>query len=587
MGQESFRVQDFYSFMPSVEPTRANAIFALSGKNFRFDSIGPYSAFGNRLLTPAPIVDPAHVQGVTIPTRTGDRTFTFVKNGILEWQESVGGWVWLYVTGDTTVTPNRWTWAYLSLKIYFCHPVTGLLVYDLDSDLCLPARDVAGAIGIPDDPLAVCENNGRLVVLTPVMAAYSAQSNGIDYNPRLGGAGFQVLTGRISGYPITITSYSGGVLIWTNGGIMRGEFAGGSEVYRWRALNFGFRPWNSMCVIRIDQDTSIFLDERGLFQTRGEEPTPFAPMFNEFLIRYIKANNMTVGQNLRLEWDARDRLLYVSVSLTYANPIYEKCFVLYPSIDKWGQFNDAHYGILPIRIDNGPRAGRYFSYVDDSGHLRVWQETGSKEIQPTDSLVNLVLRVQQIPVHVADSGTSRVASSSLNAMAFYPLDHPGRESYYPWDGSVPTPPSLTGLDAFVRFGLFRGSKADAADSLAEINQLVVRSTTSGLEEVQGEDWNLEPPSGTEDWDSITGHEDWGFGDMNYVNHGLKVIGTIDGRTTFVEEEPSLVRFSAAGRYFSCTVQGIWHIIEMSATEVGEGFRPKTLDITFSEAGRLT
>lgn len=587
MGQDTYRAQDFYSFMPSIEPTRANALFALSGKNYRFDSIGPYSAYGDRFLTPVPLAKPDHVQGVTIPTRQGDRTFTFVANGIMEWDESKGGWQWIYVTADTSLTPNRWTWAYLALKIYFCHPVVGLLVLDLDTGTCLRAQDAAGAIGIPDDPIAIAENNGQLVVLGPTMVSWSKASNGLNYDPKLGGAGFQVLTGRISGFPITITSWSGGVLIWTNGGIMRGEFSGGSEVYRWRALNFGFRPWNSMCVIRLDQDTSIFLDERGLFQTRGEEPTPFSPMFNEFLIRYIKLNNMTVGQNLRLEWDARDRLLYVSVSFTEQNPIYEKAFVLYPSIDKWGQFNDEHYGILPIRIASGVRSSRNFGYVDSSGHIRLWKETGSKEIQPTDSLVNLVLNVQQVPVHVADDGTGRVASSSVSAMAFYPADHGIRESYYPWDGSVPRPATLTGLDSYVRFGLFRGSKLDASDSLSEINQLVIRSATSGLEEVQGEDWNLVPSGGVEDWDSATGREDWGFNDLNYVNHGLKVVGTIDGRTTFVEAEPKLVRFSAAGRYFSCTVQGIWHIIEISAKAVGEGFRPKTLEITFSEAGRLT
>jgi hypothetical protein len=71
-----------------------------------------------------------------------------------------------------------------------------------------------------------------------------------------------------------------------------------------------------------------------------------------------------------------------------------------------------------------------------------------------------------------------------------------------------------------------------------------------------------------------------------VNHKLKVIGTLDAATEFMHADPVLVGFSRAARHYSCSCVGMWHIIELTANEIGEAFHVRTLEFTATSAGRL-
>src|SRR3546814_10189707 len=73
----------------------------------------------------------------------------------------------------------------------------------------------------------------------------------------------------------------------------------------------------------------------------------------------------------------------------------------------------------------------------------------------------------------------------------------------------------------------------------------------------------------EDYNTATGGEDFGADPLNYVNHNLSILGTLDGQTVFIQEEPKLTLFKKAARYYACSVPGVWHILDMSATEVGK------------------
>src|SRR3546814_8565566 len=65
--------------------------------------------------------------------------------------------------------------------------------------------------------------------------------------------------------------YAGGVLTWTTGGLMRSEFTCDQETYRHRDINTEYRPGNSFCVLQTDKNTSMILDERGIYRSQGEE----------------------------------------------------------------------------------------------------------------------------------------------------------------------------------------------------------------------------------------------------------------------------------------------------------------------------
>lgn len=588
--QTNVRIRDIKGLTPAVDPTQSQEAFVLNGRNYAFDSLGPASMFGDKLLLPQPLGAPQHTQGVRLKLRGGDRSFTFTSDGILEWDEAAGGWKVIYVTPSLRNAPHRWTWAYLNGYVYFCHPRTGILVYNLDTNRCYPHRGP----GVPEEALAILVNNGFLCVLNPERFSWSQPSNGLDFTPTLGGAGFQILSARVSGYPVMLTSYTNGCLIWTTGGVMRSEFTGDSEVYRHRALQTEYRPINSFCTCRIDDDTVVILDERGLFQSKGEAPQPFTPLFNEFIGPYIQRNMLAVGDNVRIEWDELRRFMYVSISLSYAEPIYEDAFVLYPNLDKWGSFNEKHYGILPVKIHNSDRAGDYFGFVDQHGAVRYWDLTGSREVIPGPTTLNrrsqnLGYPVIQKPAHANSDDGGWILSSSARVDVAPAAKIPTRAGYYVNDSTAIAPADLTGLDSVVQIGFMRVQGDESADQLSEIINVMVRNLLpTGDPNRENLDYALVPAGvSDEDYNNAIGSDDYGTNSLNYMNHGLTVTGTVDAVTTFDSTDPTLTNYFRGGRYYSCSVTGLWHLIELRAVALGEMFHPTTIELTAVDAGRLT
>lgn len=589
MAEGRYQARDIQGLTPGIDATQSDKLFALTGRNYVFDSLGVKSPFGNRFLSAVPIFNAAHMQGVRLRLSGGDRVFHFLGCGIVEWDEAAGGWRVIYATTiDTTATPYRWTFEYLSGYLYFAHPLAGLVVYNLDTDRCDPHDEVG--LGTPELVVAVSQNNGRLGVLTRDLLAWSAPSNGLNFVPTFGGAGAQVLSERVAGDAIMVTSYARGFLTWTTGGVMRSEFSGDAAVFRHRTLNTEYRPINSFCTIRVDEDTCIILDERGLFQSRGDALTPYSPIFNEFLIGFLQENPFRSGANLRLEWDDRQRRLYLSYSPSYADPIYESCFVYYPPLERWGEFSESHYGIFPLKIGGSERADDYFGFADVTSRARYWRSTGSRELAVEEStgpaLANLYLAALQKQSQYAEDevglrlGTSARISTTSRAGITKP------EGYYVTGVTSPIAAQLTGLNALIRLGYVRLEGA-VADTLMEVNSVIVRSVRSGDSDVLTEDFNLVPSGvSNEDYNVAAGAEDLGLTPINYINHTLELVGTVDGESEFLRVTPQLELYAKASRVYSCTVPGIWHIIELGAESIGEAFHLKTLELTGTNAGRL-
>lgn len=528
MTSHAWQGRDIKGLTPAIDLRNTDDVFAVGGKNFAFTSLGPASVFGNRLLSVDALESPNHCQAIRVRLRTGTRVFVFPGDGIYEWDEANLTMELLFETNSTNISPYRWTHGYLNGKIYFCHPVTGIIVYDLDADTIQPHDGP----GVPSTPLAITVNMGRLIVLDDTYLYWSWQSNGMNFTPALGEAGAQKVSDRVAGFPVMVSNYAQGVITWTTGGMMQSQFTGGQEVYRHRNLNTEFHPVNSFGVIQLDDNTCVILDERGLFQSQGSAPEPFAPLFNEFLIEYFRLNDMTVGQNLRVEWDDLRRFMYVSVSLSPEFPRYEKAFVLYPPLDKWGSFNESHLGIMPIHINANERGGHYFGFVDLDGRIKYWD--------------NLPSRQEVI------------------------------------DGT----PTLVGLDSKIQVGLIRVPQLDDAfDRMAEAIGLKLGNLVSGPENQFSEDYLIVPDGvDDEDYESETGSEDFGFNTLAYVNHKTRLIGTKDGRSEFVSQVPTLVEFNEAARHFSCSVPGIWHILEIEASEVGEAFHLRLFEMNSVDGG---
>lgn len=531
MAQRSWQARDIKGLTPAIDLRNSEETFVLGGRNFAFTSMGPASVFGNRFLTTAALASPNHAQAARIRLRSGTRVFTFPGDGIYEWDEVSLTLTLLYATAPTNISPYRWTFGYLNGKIFFCHPVTGILVLDIDSGIITPH----GGLGVPPTPLAIGINMGRLIVLDDLYLSWSWQSDGMNFTPAIGEAGQQLISDRVAGFPIMISNYAEGIITWTTGGMMQSQFTGDQEVYRHRNLNTEFHPVNSFCVLQLDDNTCVILDERGLFKSQGGAPEPFAPIFNEFLIEYFRLNDLSVGQNLRLEWDDLRRFLYVSVSVTPNYPRYEKAFVLYPPLDKWGYFNEPHNGIIPIHINANERGGHYFGFVDVNGRIKYWDNLPSKE--------EMVAAV----------------------------------------------PTLVGLDSLIQIGLIRFPElGDSFDRMAEVTNLSIGNTVSGPEVQLGVDY-LQVPDGTsnEDYTAAMGAEDFGFNSLHYVNHQIRIVGTKDGRSSYVTQTPKLASVNEASRHFTCSVPGVWHILEIEAAAVGEAFHLRSFQLNAVDGGRVS
>ena len=580
-----WRAGDILGLTPGLDLRNADRTFAVGGKNFAFTSKGPRSIFGNRMLLPHKLGRPEHGQGVRIRLRSGERVFTFEGESILEWSESIGGWKVLYVTPVSNNAPYRWTVAYLNGKVYFCQPAAGIIVYDLDQET-IQKHD---GPGVPGAPLAIVQNSGRLIVMDDTYLYWSWQSDGMNFTPALGEAGFQKINDRVSGFPIMVSSYAQGIITWTTGGMMRSEFTGDQEVYRHRNLNSEFHPINSFCAVQMDDNTCVILDERGLYQSQGAIPTPLAPMFNEFLIEYIRQNKLTIGQNIRIDWDDLRRLMYVSVSVTPEYDRYEKAYVLYPSLDKWGIMNEIHHGILPVRIGANEREGSYFGFVDVDGRVRYWSDFASREVLPSGGLLNMRYPLIQKATFERAGGGYWITGSSLvmNSEPTTPMTGPA--GYYANSSNTPVVQNLIGLDAKIQIGLIRFTDiSDSHDRMTEVTSVMLGNIESGPEEQLSEDY-LQVPDGVddEDYEVVTGAEDFGFNSLAYINHEIRIISTVDGRSKFQEATPELVQVTEGARHFSCSSVGIWHILELSADSAGQAFHLRACELNAADAGRLS
>lgn len=585
MGTQKFTSVDMKGYSPAVDPTQSDAIYALSGMNFVFDTKGPMSSFGNRCLLPQPRNLPARAQGIRVHLASGDRTFHFFGDGIWEWDETVGGYLSVYLTADTTIEPARWSWAYLAGYIYFCHPLVGLLAFDPVANLCLPHQAIG--IATPTNPIGIAVNNGILCVMDPLYFSWSNPGDGTDFTPALGGGGFQLISERVSGTPIAISSYTGGCLTWTTSGVLRSEFTGDAAVFRHRALDTEYRPVDSFCVARVNDDSVIIMDERGLFITNADALTPYSPLFNEFLISFIRENRLKLNNNIRIEWDELQRFLYVSTSFNLSGDSYDTCFVYYQPLDKWGQFNEGHYGILPIQIDDSTRQGTYYGFVDLFANVKYWIDNNSREVTrgiTTHDGSNLWYPNIEKAVEFNYVNSSRKVGATGKLRGFVATTLPGNlASYYAQDSQFPQPPPTGPLDSLLQFGLFRPTGPSASDEMSEVVNVLIRSGLSGAGVVT-EDWEL--ISGDEDYETSAGpDEDWGPLFIA-TSHSLRVIGTLDGITPFTQAVPMEIEAPPGAQYYACSVVGVWHIIEISAKLVGESFHVQTGEITATSAGRL-
>jgi len=374
MPKIRFPIPEIKSYSPALDVRGAgNDVYVLDGRNYVFDSKGPKAGFATRLLAGGDTV--GDTTGIVQSIEIADRCFVFSPSGIHELSDNESQWILKLDLSSFNHIPylphKKWTAAYLSNGVYFCHADYGLYKLTFTGFTELTQENTPG---LPYKPIAIAETNGRLIILGQHYVVWSAPSDAEEFSPELGGAGFQLLADRVTGQPVTLAAFQRGFLVWTEQDCLLGEFIGGDNVFRFdRATNQQI-PLDANCVETLPDGSQIVCTRQGLFLIKnGQEPEKIVPIFSEFLRETLKHEPAI---RIRLVYAAEQDRLYVQVR-DYTNH-YVRTYVLAVALDKWGQFSDRHLGIIKY----APKRGAY-GYVDDSGtgHKFV-EEAFDREVTP-------------------------------------------------------------------------------------------------------------------------------------------------------------------------------------------------------------
>ena len=220
-------------------------------------------------------------------------------------------------------------------------------------------------------------------------------------------------------------------------------------------------------------------------------------------------------------------------------------------MDKWGRIELDFYGIFPLLIQPPIREGDYFGYVGTDGIVRYWDDLGSREIQPSDTSLNLFYPDIEKPPQTNDGVDYIIMSNNLMFDTFVSSEILQRAAYYPVDGLHPKEAERTALDAWIHVGLVSGQTESSNDETTEMLQISIENS----------------------FDSSVGYS-------------LTVIGTNDGATVYDSNVPELQSIEGKTKYYSCSVVGVWHIIEMKADEIEDRFHLKSIRGQLTYAGKL-
>lgn len=139
------------------------------------------------------------------------------------------------------------------------------------------------------------------------------------------------------------------------------------------------------------------------------------------------------------------------------------------------------------------------------------------------------------------------------------------------------------LDSYVTLGLFRFEEKNAAIQTNTLPEQTNQIQSIGLGMPEGtpyvtEDWEL--LTGNEDWESTTGDEDWGEGEaLTSYTINMTLIASNDGLEETATETPAIAHDGAGVKYYdAANVRGVYHMIKLEATTVGEYYHVETLKL---------
>lgn len=603
----------------------------LDGRNFFVDVDGPRSGFSRSEMMHGLIEDPYFAEA--FKTDADVDSWIFTRSAVVKFDWETGTFIPVFTYARAAVE-FPWSTALVGGKHYFAKRGVGLIQYDPITDSWM---NVTGG-SVPVDIVGCCEAGGRLVVEATGIVAWSVIDDGTDFTPSTAtGAGFQTLS-LVGSF--TLDSLLGvyrtadGFIAYTKNGLMKGEVVTSLSPFRFRKLAFTHVPCNPFCITFIDDDQHVFLTRLGFYTTKGAVPEIWQPLMGEYLRTAVIPHIAdTVDGVARVKYFPASQWFFVSISDSLTASLYSRAFVYSPRSDEWGSFNKLHTSMMEVWISDGPHKGLNFGYMDSNGNaykftydavdllfpeLTWYNEVYSpppqfpariefgvasmpsvghivsfnESIFPAPGVFNLYDEKEDADSPELDTlGVETPAASESGGVTSFPSYFDSAagmiQLYLQYE-----PYAQSGLDSFVEVGLFRLMTQEGGEDVSELSYItdvtvgmLGTATVGTIYEDYVADYSADI---FEDWLSATGFEDWGQSSAAGNTFTADIKSSFGGFDVMndQEEELELVFESGKNSQYSCYSTGVYHSVFIRATEPGESFHLKALELSGNSAGRI-
>ncbi|MCK5506848.1 MAG: hypothetical protein KAJ10_16905, partial [Thermodesulfovibrionia bacterium] len=422
----------------------------------------------------------------------------------------------------------------------------------------------------------------------------------------------------------------------TSQGLLRGEAVNSLIPFRFKTLSRKHRPVTPWAIITVQEYQHVFLTREGLFQTDGKLPTLWQPLFSEYLHdKVLPTFDLNNINTLHLFHDLARSWTVFSIAEDQSSGLFSKAFVLYNPTEKWGSYNQVHTGFVDVRRTAGADVQFSLGVVENDGSIYKFIGSTNDQLYPDETLdifiydyhelVEFPVRsengVRKMPTafRLRTQDESIFARSGIYDLRFV-IQNNTDEDQTPLDVSPSLPGTpyemktavkffsgirytthafavkrLQSLNAEILIGPFRAGEQETTDELSNILNLSLGMLDQGIEDTF-EDWLLDYTGDVfEDWAAAPvpdEFEDWGIGATTGTLYDELVRGTIDGNSAWeangviMEQDPALIAQNGRQRHLSCDVTGLYNFVKISATQQGQSFALKTLDLNIQPAGVL-
>ncbi len=388
--------------LPGVDRRKIQEPYVLEGRNFHMAVDGPESGLGRRYVGYETIANPTNIQSFDVVET--HESYICTNEGIFRADTESEKLIPLYLLASDVTSEFPWSYAAVGNKVYFTRQSAGLIEYDITND----SWELISGGSIPTDIYACAESEGRLILLTAAVSAWSAIGDGQDFTPSTTtGAGSQVLTklGLANPRPLGVQKTADGYLTFLSSGIMKSKAIQAANPFQHRVLSTEHKVINPYSIALLDSKRIVFATLAGLFETAGDTPRLFQPLMSEYMHEKVfplldvinNQNNLRLYTNFNRAW------FIVSVAVNQQDYVYEIAYLLNTRTDAWGSLNDSHVTFLDFKTLKTDQAGFNFSLITSDGSVaRFDSSAGIEYIPPLESGLFYYRTWVDVPARIND-----------------------------------------------------------------------------------------------------------------------------------------------------------------------------------------